>query len=95
MRHASHYILMGLLLAGASWTSAASAAGTTLKNISYETRPGGNVELKMDFGNGPVPQPKIFTTGNPPRIATSRSVKARPLAFRPLRPVAAPAWWSS
>lgn len=69
MRHASHYILMGLLLAGAGWTSAASAAGTTLKNISYETRPGGNVELKMDFGNGPVPQPKIFTTGNPPRIA--------------------------
>ena len=69
MRHASHYILMGLLLAGASWTGAASAAGTTLKNISYETRPGGNVELKMDFGNGPVPQPKIFTTGNPPRIA--------------------------
>ncbi len=69
MRHASHYILMGLLLAGASWTGPASAAGTTLKNISYETRPGGNVELKMDFGNGPVPQPKIFTTGNPPRIA--------------------------
>jgi type IV pilus assembly protein PilQ len=69
MRHASHYILMGLLLAGASWTGAAAAAGTTLKNITYETRPGGNVELKMDFGNGPVPQPKIFTTGNPPRIA--------------------------
>src|SRR3546814_8385357 len=23
----------------------------------------------MDFGDGPVPQPKIFTTGNPPRIA--------------------------
>jgi type IV pilus assembly protein PilQ len=69
MRHASHYILIGLLLAGAGWTSAAAAAGTTLKNISYETRPGGNVELKMDFGNGPVPQPKIFTTGTPPRIA--------------------------
>ncbi len=69
MRHASHYILMGLLLAGASWASAVSAAGTTLKNISYEALPGGNVQLKMDFGNGPVPQPKIFTTGNPPRIA--------------------------
>jgi type IV pilus assembly protein PilQ len=69
MRHASHYILIGLLLAGAAWTSSAAAAGTTLKNISYEARPGGNVELKMDFGNGPVPQPKIFTTGNPPRIA--------------------------
>ncbi len=69
MRHASHYILMGLLLAGSSWASSALAAGTTLKNISYSALPGGNVELKMDFGNGPVPQPKIFTTGNPPRIA--------------------------
>jgi type IV pilus assembly protein PilQ len=69
MRHASHYILMGLLLAGSTWASAALAAGATLKNISYEALPGGNVELKMDFGSGPVPQPKIFTTGNPPRIA--------------------------
>ena len=69
MRHASHYILMGLLLVGASWASSVFAAGTTLKNISYGALPGGNVELKMDFGKGPVPQPKIFTTGNPPRIA--------------------------
>jgi len=69
MRHASHYVLIGLLLAGSGWASAALAAGTTLKNISYQALPGGNVELKMDFGNGPVPQPKIFTTGNPPRIA--------------------------
>ena len=69
MRHASHYILMGLLLVGASWASSVFAAGTTLKNISYSALPGGNVELKMDFGKGPVPQPKIFTTGNPPRIA--------------------------
>jgi len=69
MRHASHYILMGLLLAGSGWASTALAAGTTLKNISYEALPGGNVELKMDFGTGPVPQPKIFTTGTPPRIA--------------------------
>jgi hypothetical protein len=30
---------------------------------------GARVELHMDFANGPVPQPKIFTTGNPPRIA--------------------------
>ncbi len=69
MRHASHYILMGLMLAGSGWASSALAAGTTLKNITYQALPGGNVELKMDFGNGPVPQPKIFTTGNPPRIA--------------------------
>ncbi|MHB1272841.1 MAG: type IV pilus secretin PilQ [Rhodanobacter sp.] len=70
MRHASRYILVGLLLlAGASWASAAMAAGSTLKDIRYDTLPGGNVELHMDFANGPVPQPTIFTTSNPPRIA--------------------------
>ncbi|WP_027484566.1 type IV pilus secretin PilQ [Rhodanobacter sp. OR87] len=69
MRHASRYMLMGLLIAGATWASAAMAATTTLKNISYDALPGGSVELHMDFGDGPVPQPKIFTTGNPPRIA--------------------------
>jgi type IV pilus assembly protein PilQ len=60
---------MGLLIAGATWASAAMAATTTLKNISYDALPGGSVELHMNFGDGPVPQPKIFTTGNPPRIA--------------------------
>ena len=69
MRHASRCMLMGLLVAGAAWASAAMAATTTLKDISYDALPGGRVELHMDFGNGPVPQPKIFTTGNPPRIA--------------------------
>lgn len=69
MRHASRYMLMGLLIAGATWASAAMAATTTLKDISYDALPGGSVELHMNFGEGPVPQPKIFTTGNPPRIA--------------------------
>jgi len=69
MRHASRYMLMGLLIAGATWASAAMAATTTLKNISYDALPGGSVELHIDFGDGPVPEPKIFTTGNPPRIA--------------------------
>ena len=69
MRHASRYMLMGLLLATATWSSVALAASSTLKNISYDTLPGGRVQLHMDFGSGPVPQPRIFTTGNPPRIA--------------------------
>jgi type IV pilus assembly protein PilQ len=69
MRHASRYMLMGLLIASATWASDAMAASTTLKNISFDALPGGSVELHMDFGNGPVPQPKIFSTGNPPRIA--------------------------
>jgi type IV pilus assembly protein PilQ len=69
MRHASRYMLMGLLILGATWASSAMAAATTLKNISYDALPGGSVELHMDFGTGPVPEPKIFTTDNPPRIA--------------------------
>jgi type IV pilus assembly protein PilQ len=69
MRHASRYMLLGLLIAGATWASDAMAASTTLKNLSFEALPGGSVELHMDFGNGPVPEPKIFSTGNPPRIA--------------------------
>ncbi len=69
MRHASRYMLFGLLIAGTTWASAAMAATTTLKNISYDALPGGSVELHMEFGNGPVPQPRIFTTNTPPRIA--------------------------
>jgi type IV pilus assembly protein PilQ len=69
MRHASRYILMGLLIVGVVWANAAMAADATLKKISYDALPGGNVQLHMDFGSGPVPQPRIFTTSNPPRIA--------------------------
>ncbi len=69
MRHASRYLIMGLLLVAATWAGAATAAAATLKNISYDALPGGAVELHMDFGSGPVPQPSIFTTDNPPRIA--------------------------
>jgi type IV pilus assembly protein PilQ len=69
MRQASRCLMMGLLIVGASWAGVAMAASTTLKDISYDTLPGGRVELHLNFANGPVPQPKIFTTGNPPRIA--------------------------
>lgn len=69
MRQASRCLLMGLLLIGAAWSGTAFAASTTLKEISYDTLPGGQVELHLNFDKGPVPQPKIFTTGNPPRIA--------------------------
>lgn len=69
MRHATRYMLIGLLLAGATWANAAMAASNTLKDISYDTLPGGAVELHFNFASGTLPQPKIFTTDTPPRIA--------------------------
>lgn len=69
MRHASRRLFTALLIAGAAWSGLASAATSTLREISYDTLPGGKVELHLNFAQGPVPEPKIFTTGNPPRIA--------------------------
>jgi type IV pilus assembly protein PilQ len=69
MRHARRCLMMGLLMAVAAWAGDAVAATNTLKGISYDTLPGGRVELHMNFAGGPPPQPRIFTTGNPPRIA--------------------------
>ncbi|WP_266157392.1 type IV pilus secretin PilQ [Dyella silvatica] len=68
MRRASRCLAVGLLLVGTAWASTAAAAANTLKEISYDALPGGRVELHMNF-TGPVPEPKIFSTGNPPRIA--------------------------
>ncbi len=69
MRQARSTMIAGLLALGAMWSGAASAATSTLKDISYDTLPGGRIELHLNFAQGPVPEPKIFTTGNPPRIA--------------------------
>jgi type IV pilus assembly protein PilQ len=54
-------------LGSAVWATAAAAS--TLQNISYKTLPGGRVELRMSFDSNQVPQPNIFTTETPPRIA--------------------------
>ncbi|MGA0587045.1 type IV pilus secretin PilQ [Dyella sp. KRB-257] len=69
MRHASRYLAMTLLMAGAFWAQSVAAAAATLKDISYDVLPGGRVELHMNFAQGQVPQPSIFTTQTPPRIA--------------------------
>ncbi|WP_266170680.1 type IV pilus secretin family protein [Dyella subtropica] len=68
MRQASRRLITGLLIVSAAWSSIAAAATNTLKEISYDTLPGGRIELHLNF-TGPAPEPKIFTTGNPPRIA--------------------------
>jgi type IV pilus assembly protein PilQ len=56
--------LMLLVFAGS-----ALAASTTLSKISHRQLPGGQVELDLTFAGGPAPQPAIFTTSEPPRIA--------------------------
>ncbi|MEW5836289.1 MAG: type IV pilus secretin PilQ [Pseudomonadota bacterium] len=69
MRHASRHLVTFLFAVGFLWSQAALAATTTLKDISYDMLPGGRVELHINFDQGQVPQPKIFTTDTPPRIA--------------------------
>ena len=44
------------------------AMATTLKNMSYQALPGGKVDLTLTFDGAP-PQPKVFTTTDPARIA--------------------------
>ena len=68
MRHAIRSLLSLLLLAGACYSQSALAAGSTLKDINYTTLPGGSVQLHLNF-TGAVPQPRIFTTDKPARIA--------------------------
>jgi type IV pilus assembly protein PilQ len=68
MHLASRCLIAIMVLGAAAWANAA-AATSTLQNITYKTLPGGRVELRMNFDNGQVPQPSIFTTEKPPRIA--------------------------
>lgn len=68
MHLASRCLMTMMVLGAATWFSDAAAA-STLQNISYKTLPGGRVELSMNFDNSQLPQPNIFTTDNPPRIA--------------------------
>ncbi|GLQ47757.1 fimbrial protein [Dyella lipolytica] len=68
MSLASRCLMTVVMLGAATWANAASAT-STLQNITYKTLPGGSVELRMNFDNGQVPEPKVFTTDNPPRIA--------------------------
>jgi type IV pilus assembly protein PilQ len=68
MHLASRCLLTVMVLGAATWASAAAAA-STLQNITYKNLPGGRVEVRMNFDTNQVPQPNIFTTETPPRIA--------------------------
>jgi type IV pilus assembly protein PilQ len=68
MHLASRCLMTIMVLGAAAWANAA-AATSTLQNITYKTLPGGRVELRMNFDSSQVPEPRLFTTDNPPRIA--------------------------
>ena len=68
MHLASRCLMTMMVLGAAAWANTA-AATSTLQNIAYKTLPGGRVELRMSFDSNQLPQPNIFTTDNPPRIA--------------------------
>jgi type IV pilus assembly protein PilQ len=67
MHLASRCLTTVIMLGAATWVSAAAA--TTLQDITYKTLPGGKVELHLNFDSSQVPEPRVFTTDNPPRIA--------------------------
>ncbi len=45
-----------------------SAAASTLKDVSFESRPDGTTDIKLVLDEAPA-SPKVFATENPPRIA--------------------------
>ena len=59
------------------------AQAGTLKDMSYQALPGGKVDITLQFDGAP-PQPRIFTTDNPPRIAVDLDGTALALAKRRL-----------
>ncbi len=62
-------LLSGVLVLLALAFAGTAAAATTLDSVSHEELPGGRVQLNLTFSGGPVPQPKVFSTNEPPRIA--------------------------
>jgi type IV pilus assembly protein PilQ len=62
MRRATVLLLVGLAWAGSAW------ADNVLEKISYNALPGGKVELALQMAGAP-PEPQVFTTDTPPRIA--------------------------
>jgi type IV pilus assembly protein PilQ len=68
MRRLRRWVL-GLTFASAAAFAGTAAATSSLQNVTFEAQPGGKVELRMTFAQGNVPEPKVFTTSNPARIA--------------------------
>jgi type IV pilus assembly protein PilQ len=60
--------VLGATLAFSGVFAGSASAANALQNVSYDAQPGGRIELTLAF-SGAAPDPKVFTTNNPPRIA--------------------------
>ncbi|MGR9072673.1 MAG: type IV pilus secretin PilQ [Gammaproteobacteria bacterium] len=67
IRGLSKRIFFGLFLMVVQITSS-WAGGVKLENVSFSSLPGDKIQLQLDL-NGPSPEPKVFHTDNPARIA--------------------------
>ncbi|MGE7138781.1 type IV pilus secretin PilQ [Luteibacter sp. NPDC031894] len=67
-RHRSRRWILGVTMAFAGAFTGSAMAANTLQNVSYDAHPGGRIELTLAFSER-APDPKVFTTSNPPRIA--------------------------
>lgn len=60
--------VLGVALAFGGAFAASASAANALQNVTYDAQPGGRIELTLAF-SGKAPDPKVFTTSTPPRIA--------------------------
>jgi type IV pilus assembly protein PilQ len=60
--------VLGATLAFTGVFAGTASAANALQNVSYDAQPGGRIELTLAFSEN-APDPKVFTTNNPPRIA--------------------------
>jgi len=67
-RHRPRRWILGAVLALSGAFAGTAAAANALQNVTYDAQPGGRIELTLAFADAP-PEPKVFTTSNPPRIA--------------------------
>jgi type IV pilus assembly protein PilQ len=67
-RHRARRWVLGATLALTGVFAGTASATNALQNVSYDAQPGGRIELTLAFSDT-APDPKVFTTNNPPRIA--------------------------
>jgi type IV pilus assembly protein PilQ len=80
-RHRARRWVLGATLAFTGVFAGTASATNALQNVSYDAQPGGRIELTLAFSDT-APDPKVFTTNNPPRIAIDLPVTTNAFSSR-------------